>query len=60
MSPLFQCFLVFHIIFINPFLAIPIVSILYPLKTPENQGFSTKGFLVFSGGIRLEHQPEMG
>ena len=32
------------------------VPILYPLKTPEN----TFGFLVFSGGIKWEHWPEMG
>ena len=37
----------------NPFLAN--VPILYPLKTSENQGF-----LVFSGGIKWEHWPEMG
>ena len=39
----------------NPFL--PNAPILYPLKTPENL-FS--GFLVFSGGIKWEHWPEMG
>ena len=38
----------------NPFLSN--VPILYPLKTLEK----TKGFLVFSGGIKWEHWPEMG
>ena len=37
---------------INPF--ITNVPILYPLKTPENLGF-----LLFSGGIRWKHGPEM-
>ena len=38
---------------VNPFLAN--VPILQPLKTPK-----TFGFLVFSGGIKWEHWPEMG
>ena len=38
---------------LNPLLAN--VPILYPLKTPENLGF-----LVFSGGEKWEHWPEMG
>ena len=31
------------------------VPTLYLLETPEKN----KGFLVFSGGIKLEHWPEM-
>ena len=36
------------------------IYILYPLQTLENQKFSGWGFLVFSGGIKWEHWPEMG
>ena len=37
---------------INPYLAY--VSILYPLETPENPSF-----LMFSGGVKWDHGPEM-
>ena len=43
---------------LNPFL--DNVTILYPLKTPENLWQKTFGFLVLSGGIKWEHWPEMG
>ena len=42
------------IVTFNPFLSN--VPILYPQKTPEKN----KGCLVFSGGIKWEHWPEMG
>ena len=46
--------LVFRLSFVvNPFLAN--APILYPVKTLENLVF-----LVFSGGIKGEHLPEMG
>ena len=57
-TPLFQFFLVFHSIFINPFLAD--VFILYLLKTPGSQKVSCKIFLLFSGGMKWEHPPEIG
>ena len=43
-----------NVILLNSFLAN--FSILYTLKIPENQ----PKFLVFSGGMKWEHWPEMG
>ena len=42
---------------INPLY--PFVLFLYPLKTSENQRVSD-GFLMFSGGIEMEHLAKMG
>ena len=53
--PSFLLIIPFFSIFVNPFLAIGLVSSYTPWKHEK-----TSGILVFSGGIKIEHWNKMG